>query len=158
MDPIKFRKELGHFVTGVTVVTIPKSDDSFHGVTVNAICSLSLSPPMLLVCLDNNTYSCQFLRKDGLFAVNILSKHQEELAFHFANMKPAEKIMVDDAIETGYEGIPVLKESLANLACRVSDSYSCGDHTIFIGQVLDLQVKESKKPLVFYKGQFTTTD
>ncbi len=157
MDTLQFRKALGHFATGVTVVTIPKSGEDYHGVTVNAICSLSLTPPLLLVCLNNDTLSCKFLRKSGNFAVNILSQQQEELAFHFANLKTAERILLDDAIELGYEGIPTLKESLANLTCRVTEAFCRGDHTIFLATVLDFQVKETKAPLVFFKGQFTTT-
>jgi 3-hydroxy-9,10-secoandrosta-1,3,5(10)-triene-9,17-dione monooxygenase reductase component len=157
MDPLQFRKALGHFATGVTIVTIPKSEGSYHGVTVNAFSSLSLSPPLLLVCLDNDTFSCQFLRKSGNFAVNILSKQQEELAFHFADIKTADNILLEDAIEFGYEGTPILKESLANLTCRVTETFSCGDHTIFVAEVLDIQMKETKAPLVFFNGKFTTT-
>ena len=148
VDPRRLRTCLGHFTTGVTVVTCACAGQP-HGATVNAFAAVSLDPPLVLVSLDNATKSCQAL--DGNpFTVNILREQQEALALHFAAR--AADVEVRWAPRNGTLA-PRLSDVLAYLACTPWRSYDGGDHTLYLGKVEEYAYFGGE-PLLFHQGRF----
>ena len=139
MPPTKddFRKAMGRFATGVTVVTTG-ADGEVHGMTANAVTSVSLEPMMLLLCVDKDADSHEILSRAGVFAVNILSDNQQEISNRFAIKDDAGTHSLDGVPHTiGMTGAPILEGALAYLDCRTVTEQEAGDHTIFIGEVVD---------------------
>ena len=134
-DSATQRKIMGHFATGVTVVTTGGAAGA-HGLTANAIASLSLDPPLVLVAVDKKAHSMDFLKANRCFAINILTLEQETISRRFAT--PGPKDFHDLAVRTGETGAPILADCLAFVDCRVVDILPGGDHDIFIGQILSL--------------------
>ena len=130
-----FRQVMGRFATGVTVVTT-KSQETLAGLTVNAFCSVSLNPPLVLVCVDLTSATLPVIRESGVFAVNILTDKQEHLSRCFAT--PSRE-RFECFYHAGYHiaatGAPIIDDTLAFIDARVVAEYSGGDHVIFIGQV-----------------------
>lgn len=154
VDRLEYRSAIGHFATGVAVVTC----DGPHGpsgLTTNAVSSLSLDPLLLLVCFDNASRTLAAVRGTGRFAVNVLRAGQEELAAVFASKRvQAEKFeAVTHRIE---HALPVLDDALAWIACDVHELHPAGDHTITIGAVTHVwSAPGDPAPLLFYKGAFS---
>jgi flavin reductase (DIM6/NTAB) family NADH-FMN oxidoreductase RutF len=148
VDPRQLRTCLGHFATGVTVVTL-ECDGHPHGATVNAFAAASLDPPLVLVSLDHGTKACRFL-EGNVFTVNVLRKGQDDLALHFSG-RPA-YAEVRWAPRNGTLA-PRLAGTLAYLACTPWRSYEGGDHTLFLGRVEEYAYFGGE-PLLFYKGRF----
>lgn len=148
IDPGHLRTCLGHFVTGVTVVTC-EAEGAPHGATVNAFTAVSLDPPLVLVSLDNNTKICKYL-DDRPFTVNVLNESQDELALHFAGNPISGPVRWERPYS---ELAPQLGESLATIACTPWRSYDGGDHVLYLGEVTNLELR-SGEPLVFYRGEF----
>lgn len=149
IDESKFRTAMGYFASGVTVVTTRAGDD-LAGLTVSAFCSLSLDPPLVLVCIDRDVSSHDAISSSGRFAVNILTTEQEELSRRFASR-------VDDKFEgvgttEGVGRVPLITGSLANIECRVRDELPGGDHTIFVGEVDKVEIGEGEPLLYFRSG------
>lgn len=153
MDPSDFRRVLGHFPSGVTVVTTRLVDGRPCGLTVNAFCSLSLEPPLILACVDHESDSHGCIRSAGFFGVSILGGEKgETLSRRFSTFSVGEKF---DGIAYHEErtGAPILDDSLAWVDCAVSDAFPGGDHTIFVGEVLAGDAHEGT-PLVYYRGGY----
>ena len=153
VDPSDYRTAVGHFATGVAVVTCDGPDGP-AGLTTNAVCSLSLEPVLLLVCFDNDSRTLETVRAAGRFAVNVLRAGQEELARVFASKRvQAEKFAaVTHRIE---HAVPVLDDALAWIACDVAELHPAGDHTIAIGAVVHVwSAPQEPEPLLFYRGRF----
>jgi flavin reductase (DIM6/NTAB) family NADH-FMN oxidoreductase RutF len=148
LDPGEFRRCLGHFATGVTVITCD-GDGAPHGATVNAFSAVSLDPPLVLVSLDRRSKICEFL-DDAPFTVNVLTEPQDELALHFAG-KPMQD--APDWERPHPELAPQLTGSLATIRCAPWRSYDGGDHVLYLGEVRDFTLTEGD-PLVFYLGAF----
>ncbi len=151
-DGRRFRETIGHFATGVCVVTAVGPDGP-AGLTTNAMSSLSLDPPLVLVCFDNESRTLPVVREAGRFAVNVLAAGQEELAATFASkdLLPAEKFAaVTHSVD---HGVPVLDCALAWLACDLQALHPGGDHTIGVGAVTAMGEGEGE-PLVFYGGTY----
>ena len=151
-----FRRVMGQFATGVTVVTT-RLGDEVHGLTANAICSVSLEPLLVLVCVDHSADSHHLLEKSGIFAVNILSHKQEDLSRLFA--APTEEKagrLASIGYRTAVTGAPIIEGCLAYLDCRIVAAYPGGDHTIFIGQVKGAEISGDGSPLLFFHGRYTT--
>lgn len=154
VDDTTFRQAMGRFATGVTVVTTMVGG-KLHGVTVNAFCSVSLVPPLALVCIDRLSRSCQLISESGAFAVNMLSWQQQFLADRFAGRAP-----LVDASFTGVPyhvaatGAPVLSDAIAWADCRVIHTVPAGDHDVYIGSVLAVGAGEDAEPLLLYRGRF----
>lgn len=150
MDPREFRNCMGHFATGVTVVTCGTDDGAYHGITVNSFTSVSLDPPLVLISIDKKTKALQFL-KDNFFTVNILDETQQSSAMHFAgrplDKPPFEWIQGEIA--------PRLRNSLAYIKCEPWKEYDGGDHVLFIGKVKNFEYG-SGNPLTYYCGKFST--
>jgi flavin reductase (DIM6/NTAB) family NADH-FMN oxidoreductase RutF len=150
VDGRTLRTVCGMFVTGVTVIT---SGDGEHaeGTTVNSFTSVSLDPPLVLFCLHNESRLRTVVERSGMFVVNFLQGMQESVARAFAGKGTAE--IGDVPHHSSVTGVPVLSDALAFLSCRTVDVFDGGDHTIFVGQVVELGVpRHHQEPLVFFRG------
>jgi 3-hydroxy-9,10-secoandrosta-1,3,5(10)-triene-9,17-dione monooxygenase reductase component len=152
VDDARFRETMGRFATGVCIVTA-FSEHGPAGLTTNAVTSLSLEPPLVLVCFDNASRTLPIVLEAGRFAVNVLRSDQRDLAETFASkdLMPAEKFAA--VTHTVEDGVPVLDGALAWLACDLQATHPGGDHTIGIGAVTDLDADEGE-PLLFYGGAY----
>ena len=153
VDAHAYRSAIGHFATGVAVVTCDGPDGP-SGLTTNAVTSLSLDPLLLLVCFDNGSRTLDAVRGAGRFAVNVLRAGQEDLAGVFASKRvQTEKFeAVTHRIE---HAVPVLDDALAWIACDLDQLHPAGDHTIAIGAVTHVWTAEGEAaPLLFYRGAF----
>lgn len=142
---------MGHFATGVTVITTRDVDGKPYGLTANSLCSVSLDPPLLLVCVDKRAESHPAFGRSGVFAVNVLGLGHEELSRRFAVSGGDKFVDVDH--RSGISGAPLLDRALAAVECRVVAVHEAGDHTIFIGEVEHLEA-EGGDPLVFFRGKY----
>ena len=147
----EFRAALGRFASGVTVVTTKDKTGRLHGITVSAFCSVSLEPPLILICIDKRTGSHHAFEESQAFVVNILREDQQHYSDQFASRLP-DKF---DGIEftENSAGFPVLENVLANLECRLANSHDNGDHTIFVGEILKSHVSDGE-PLVYFHGNY----
>lgn len=152
MDPRAFRDTLGRFPTGVAVVTAVGPDGP-AGLTTNAFASLSLDPPLVLVCFDRGSRTLSVVRDSGRFAVNVLRAGREDLAHLFAGKAPhPEKFAA--VTHTADHGVPVLDDALAWVVCDLQALYPGGDHEIGVGAVTALGEGREGEPLVFHRGSF----
>lgn len=147
----EFRAALGRFASGVTVVTVKDADGRLHGITISAFCSVSLEPPQILVCIDKRAGSHSAFVENSLFVVNVLGEDQQHLSNQFASRR-TDKFAGIEYSENG-SGVPVLKDALVNLDCRVVSAFDTGDHTIFVGEIQKTIVGEGN-PLLYFKGQY----
>ncbi|OFV94438.1 MAG: hypothetical protein A3F68_10500 [Acidobacteria bacterium RIFCSPLOWO2_12_FULL_54_10] len=147
----KFRKVLGHFATGITVVTMRQSSGAPWGFTVNAFTSVSLEPPLILVCVENNTESNRVMVASEHFAVNFLSEDQQEISRRFASRQPDRFNDVNHS--DGKYGTPLLAGCLGHLECRKTATHQEGDHVIVIGEVLEAEAIGGR-PLLFYQSAY----
>ena len=150
-----FRSALGAFATGVTVVTT-SGEDHYYGMTANAFSSLSLDPPMILVCVKSGGEGHELIEQNGVFAVNVLSSSQEPISNYFASRERPRGLdaFKEIAHQIGSTGCPIIDGSLAHLDCRLDRSFEAGDHVIFVGEVLSLGVLEGSQPLLFHGGGY----
>lgn len=153
----EYRAALGRFASGVTVVTTIDKHGFRHGITVSAFCSVSLDPPLILICINKTTHSHPAFEIDGTFVVNVLSEDQARLSNHFAS-PVADKFDAVEYTETK-DGIPILKNALVNLECRLVYAHEGGDHTIFVGKIEKSNIAgENEKPLIYYYGDYRKLD
>lgn len=152
MDAQRFRQVLGSYPTGVTVVTGRGGNGEPFGLTVNSFTSVSLDPPLVLVCIDRLSSSHDPLVEGGSFAVNVLARDQTALAARFATEPSAERFL-DLAWEEGPLGDPVLPGAVAWLACRLAAVHPAGDHSILVGRVEELDASD-REALVFHRGGY----
>lgn len=151
----EFRRVMGWFATGVTIIT-SRLGEELHGMTANALTSVSLEPPLMLICVDRSADSHDIIERSGIFAVSILARGQEALSDHFAIKEGGAAHRLDDVPHhTRSTGAPVIDGSLAYLDCRVVERYLGGDHTIFLGEVVDAGPLDEERPLIFYQGRYT---
>ena len=149
-----FRSAVAHFATGVTVITTVDDEGQPHSMTANSFTSVCMEPPVVLVCVAHGTNTFGFLEKAGRFGVNILRKEQEELGGYFAKRPDDRQGGVEYSYTPGKDGVPYLNDSMVFLACRVVGTHVYGDHTIFLGEVDEVQQHESGKPLMFYRSRW----
>ena len=149
----EFKDALSRFASGVTVVSTKDAAGKLHGITVSAFCSVSLEPPMVLICIEKATGSHYAFEESGAFVVNILSASQSSTSERFA--APFEDKFKDTEFYPGIDGIPILKGALASLECRLTFSYHGGDHSIFVGQVENV-ITQDGDPLVYFRGEYGT--
>lgn len=155
VDPDEFRTILGHFATGVTVVTA-MVDGEPVGMAANAFSSVSLDPPLVLFCAAKSSSTWPEIEKTGSYAVNILGEHQAEVCRNFAT-KPARERFADVAFHTAATGSPILSDSVAFVDCRIEAEHDAGDHTIVVGRVVELgQFQADLPPLLFHRGAYPT--
>ena len=151
----EFRSTVGAFATGVTVVTT-RGEEHAYGMTANAFSSVSLDPPLILVCVINPSEGAEHITRNGCFAVNILSVDQEPLSRYFASReRPKGRDAFRDVPHRfAASGSPILEGSAAFMDCRLHATHEAGDHLIFIGEVLELDVQDGGTPLVFHGGGY----
>jgi flavin reductase (DIM6/NTAB) family NADH-FMN oxidoreductase RutF len=155
VTPDEFRAALGRFASGVTVISVETPAGEVHGMTANAFCSVSLRPPLVLVCIDHLAETYLHIRERRQFGVSVLKEEQEALSEFFADPERSH----DAAYRLGIQyrpmrsGTPVLQNALANLDCSVVNAYEGGDHTIFVGEVREVIVAEGS-PLLYFRGRY----
>lgn len=147
-----FRAVMGRFATGVTIVTTCDGEHRL-GITVNAFSSVSLDPPLILVCIETTSYLHQVMLRNGYFAVNILREDQQELSRCFAGHSEARRNFCDAPSHTAVTGAPVLDQSLGWIDCRIVDVFPGGDHSIVVGHVEALGASEGR-PLLYHRGKY----
>ncbi len=148
------RGAMGRFATGVTVITARTGDGAPVGTTVSAVTSLSLDPPLVLVCLDRRSQTLSAVREHGAFAVNVLGAHHQDVSIAFA--RSANRAAWDDLSHAdGTTGSPMLDGAHVALDCRIESITEGGDHEILIGRVVDLRHgDDTGEPLLYYGGQY----
>jgi len=148
----EFRAALSRFPSGITVVTSHGTAGQLHGLTVSAFCSVSLNPPLILVCIEKTTASHVAIQASRSFAVNILTAAGgEELSERFS--LPVLDKFEGISYRSGLDGVPVLNDALAALECRLENAFDGGDHTIFVGLVEKVAIKDGR-PLVYFHGSY----
>jgi flavin reductase (DIM6/NTAB) family NADH-FMN oxidoreductase RutF len=151
VTPDDFRAALSRFPSGITVVTSRGSAGELHGITVSAFSSVSLNPPLVLACIEKTTGSHDAINETKVFAVNILGSGQDDLSERFS-LPSRDKFGGVNLIE-GTAGLPLLADALVTLECRLRNAYDGGDHTIFVGEVEEVAIKDGN-PLVYFHGLY----
>lgn len=148
MDDRQFRAAMGKFATGVTVIST-ELDGDIHGMTANAFMSVSLDPKLVVISIGEKAKILNKIKESKIFSVNILAADQQELSMIFAGQIKEPREVDFDRLD----GKPVLAGACAQVACEVSTVHVEGDHTLFIGKVIDIHLEE-KEPLVFVNGKY----
>lgn len=155
VNPQEFRRAMGCFATGVTIVTVDLEGE-VHGMTANAFASVSLDPLLVLVCVDHSTRTHAHLHAKKRFGVNVLCDDQRAISEFYADPERTHERAEAEAgarFERTRHGTPMLQGSLAYLECRLHSAQDAGDHTIFIAEVEDVVVKDGD-PLLFFTGKY----
>jgi len=150
IDDAQFKHALSHFASGVTIVTT-EHEGTDYGLTVASFASLSLSPPLILVCISKSSSSHEPIKASGRFGVSILGSDQEAISGRFAS-RGGDKFSGLE-IRRGTLGVPLVANALATLECRVHDQVVGGDHSIFIGEVVESQTREGT-PLLYFRAAY----
>ena len=154
--PDTFRKVMGHFVTGITVVTTLQ-DGRPRGITVNALTSVSLEPPLVVVALDRRRFITPSVHETGRYAVNVLSEDQQALSDCFAGaaVEPSRDDFCGAAWTPGPTGLPLLDGAIATLECTVTETFQAGDHELVVARVDSLgNAEPHPMPLLYYRRQY----
>jgi flavin reductase (DIM6/NTAB) family NADH-FMN oxidoreductase RutF len=154
-----FRATVGAFATGVTVVTT-SGEEHAYGMTANAFSSVSLDPPLVLVCVIAQSEGSAHIARNRCFAVNILHAEQEPLSRYFASRdRPRGRDAFRDvAHRVSVSGSPILDGAIGYLDCRLHADHEAGDHQIFIGEVVELGFNPDGEPLVFHGGRYRAVE
>ena len=158
VSPAELRAAMGHFATGVTVVTSVGADGNPVGTTANAVTSVSLEPPLVLVCFDRESATLTAIQDHGAFAVNVLGHRQRHLSANFAKRGLS---AVWDGIthHRGPTGSPRLADVIAVIECTVEHGFPGGDHEIIIGRVRHVETNgEGATPLLFWRGKYASLE
>lgn len=154
MDRDSYRRLIGQFATGVTVVTT-NVGGRLHGMTANAVCSLSLEPLQLLVCVDRESNCYQQMQRAEAFGLSILASDQEEISNLFARTtEPTEGSLLGVEYRLGSLGAPLIENALVHLECRLAERIDGGDHIIVIGDVVAGERVRDAEPLLFHGGRY----
>ena len=141
------------FATGVSIVTTRQPDGEVHGMAANGICSVSLDPPLVLVCVQHNRNTYPLVRGTGRFAINILREDQQYISRYYASPAEERQGQVDVRFSFTERGSATVEGCLAHMDCHVVDEHESGDHSIFIGEVDEIKVS-SGRPLVFFGSAY----
>jgi flavin reductase (DIM6/NTAB) family NADH-FMN oxidoreductase RutF len=152
----QFRKTLGLFPTGVTVISVPQTEGQDLCITISSLTSVSLHPPQILFCLSKNSKAMPAFKYSPYFAVNILNADQSHLSEGFAKRGPIEWETIQTHRHTP-SGCLLFSEALGHIICEKGPIYEGGDHEIILGKVIGLDVGSSTSPLVRQRGQYLTT-
>lgn len=155
LNPAEFRKAMGSFATGVTIITVDL-DGEVHGMTANAFASVSLDPLLVLVCVDHSTRTHAHLHTKKRFGINVLRQDQRAISEYYARADRTHEHAETEAgarFERTRQGTPMLHGALAYLECRLHSSQEAGDHTIFIAEVEEVVVRTGE-PLLFFRGEY----
>ncbi len=151
LDPKELRRVMGHFATGVTIVTTKSGDGTPYGLTATAFTSLSLDPPLCIVCVDRRAESFAHFYDSKVFTVNVLVREQEDLSNRFAK-SGGDKFSGVPTVP-GRHGAPLIAGALAHLECRITDTLEGGDHVIHVGRVEHVHTAPGE-PLLYFQGRY----
>jgi len=151
----QFRRALGQFATGITVVTVEREPGQVFGMTANSFTSVSLEPMLVLVCVDQRAKILAMLHKKKRFGISVLKQGQQAISEYFAQSEQSHE--AEQRLSIRYHrtpsGMPVLDETLLCLSCKVVAAHVSGDHTVFVGEVEDAETHEGE-PLLFFQGEY----
>lgn len=151
----EFRLALGQFATGVTVVTAERAPGRVHGMTANSFTSVSLDPPLILICVSQNAKLLPLVKQHKRFGVNILKDTQRAISEYFARTEESDEI--EQSLGICYRwtrtNIPLLADALVHLACNVVSDHLAGDHTIFVAEVQSVEIYDGE-PLLYLRGNY----
>ena len=147
----ELRRVMGHFATGVTVITTKDKEGNPQGLTANAFMSLSLNPPLVLISVDKGATCYGCFEPNNSFTVNFLSEDQEDVSRRFAT-KGADKF-ADLNWHAGSNGAAVIGGALGSVECKITQCHDGGDHTIVVGEILNVAAN-GERPLLFFKGKY----
>jgi flavin reductase (DIM6/NTAB) family NADH-FMN oxidoreductase RutF len=150
IDQAAFKQAMSHFVSGVTVVTT-EHDGKQYGLTVASFASLSLNPPLVLVCVEKAVKSHDAIAAARSFGVSMLEEGQADISGRFASR--SDEKFAGLSFRRGTLGVPLIEGAICTLECRVSQQLPGGDHSIFVGEVVDAQTSEGK-PLVYFRSGY----
>jgi len=150
VDPTTFREVLARWASGITVVTC-RRPDGIHGMTASSFCSVSLEPPLVLVCVDRRARTHEYLQEAGAFAIHLLDGRGEEISNRCAGFQGDDGQKLDgESWRVEVTGAPVLDGTLAWMDCSLWRAYDGGDHTIYVGEVQAADTGEGE-PLLWYR-------
>lgn len=152
IDEEAFKKALRGWASGVTIVT-SRTGDEVHGMTVSAFSSVSMDPPLVLVCANQASITHRVIEAGGVFAVNILASHQEDVSNLFASPEHEDSRLERVVWTEGETGAPLIDGALVSLECRVTNAHREGSHTIYVGEVEAAHLTDAK-PLLYYQGGY----
>ena len=147
----EFRKVLGNFATGVTVVTTRDQSGIPHGLTANSFSSVSLEPPLVLFCIDKRSNCLSAFNEADAFAINVLTDGQKDISDRFAFSEERWEGVKTRTLQTG---VPILEDCLANLDCSMHAQYDAGDHVIVVGKVEETLIQNEGDPLLYFRGKY----
>ena len=147
----EFRRACGRFATGITIASVLDAGGAPHGLTVNSFASVSLDPPLILICLGHDVSVIDHFRAASNFGINVLTESQRDLSERFARKGQGRF----DGLEwhAGTTGVPLLAGVLAALECRTSHRFTAGDHDIFVGEMVAARVADGE-PLIYFASQY----
>ena len=148
----QFKRTLAQWASGVTIVTAREGDRA-HGMTVSSFCSVSLDPPLVLICAEKISDTHGVIREGGVFTVNVLAEGQEELSNKFARSKDEHLRFEGLDCKIGVSGCPHIPGAVATLDCRVVRGIDSGDHIIYIGEVEEVDTSD-RRPLLYYRSTY----
>jgi len=150
VDDAQFKLAMSHFASGVTVVTT-EQDGTPYGMTVAAFSSLSLHPPLVLICIEKSVRTHEAIATSGKFGVSILSQSQTDVSNRFASR--SEDKFSGIATHRGTSGVPLIDGAITTLECSLREQFPGGDHSIFVGEVVAIETAEGV-PLVYYRSGY----
>ncbi len=158
LDGASFRYTMGHFATGVTVMTTT-AGERMHGMTVSAFASISLEPLLVMVSVERSTVMHELVAQSGAFAINVLGERSESTARFFAdNVRLAAPEFREGGFRLGITGSPILSEASGYLEATVHGTQDAGDHTIIVGKVVALEIVTEEEPLIYYRSGYRSLD
>ncbi|HWQ55804.1 MAG TPA: flavin reductase family protein [Bryobacteraceae bacterium] len=155
VEKAEFCRACAQFATGVAVATVRDAEGAPHGITINSFTSVSLEPPLVLICVGHSASILQRFRVTGYFGLNMLSEHQQHLSEHFA--RRAEDRFESVPWYPGATGVPLIPDVLGTVECRVVRAVTAGDHDILLGEVLRTEVRGGR-PLIYYGSAYRRLD
>jgi flavin reductase len=155
LTSLNFRRALGQFATGVTVVTVESAPRQVHGMTANSFTAVSLEPPLISVCVDQRAHLLPLLREKRVFGINVLKENQQILSEFFARTDQPQKEETSLSIHFHWtpENIPLMENVLCQVGCRLHATHVAGDHTIVVGEVISAALYPGE-PLLFFRRQY----
>jgi flavin reductase (DIM6/NTAB) family NADH-FMN oxidoreductase RutF len=155
LPAMEFRRALGHFATGVTVITVECETGHVHGMTANSFASVSLDPPLVSVCVDHRARTLPLLKAKQRFGVNVLKQDQQAFSEFFASIEQSREAQERIGVSFWWtrDRIPLIENVLCHLSCKLSGLHAAGDHTIVIAEVESAKLFEGE-PLLFYRGRY----
>lgn len=152
IDAARFKKTLGHLPAGITVITLVDEEGAAWGMTASSVTSLSLNPPMILACVDDDAAIRRTIERAAFFGVSILAGDQADLATRFAD-RQRHRFEPGEAYDVGPAEVPLVKGALARMECRRAEVFQGGDHAIVCGVVEWADTRDGV-PLLYWKGSW----